>query len=190
MKDLTIWNKAAVFKHCWALSMKQDRLWIKWIHTYYVKQQDFWTMQVPNGLTWSIRKIWASKDVLMEAGDSDKFIQHGKYSIQKMYLHLRQNANSVAWKRIVCNSKASPKSTLFMWLALQNRLATKERLLKWNMQIASDCVLCQSQLETLEHLFFECSFSAGIWRSVLNKLGVSRVIQSWQREIYWAAKKI
>ncbi|XP_056687157.1 uncharacterized protein [Spinacia oleracea] len=34
LKDLTIWNKAAVMKHCWALSMKQGRLWVRWIHTY------------------------------------------------------------------------------------------------------------------------------------------------------------
>ncbi|XP_056698441.1 uncharacterized protein [Spinacia oleracea] len=109
---------------------------------------------VPNGLTWSIRKIWANREVFVEAGDADKFIKHGKYSIQKMYLNLRKNASSVTWKRIVCNSKASPKATFIVWLALQNRLATKETLLKWNMQIHGDCVIYQTQLETLEHLFF------------------------------------
>ncbi|XP_056691739.1 uncharacterized protein [Spinacia oleracea] len=146
-KDLTIWNKAAVLKHCWDLSMKQDRLWIKWMHTYYVKHHNFWTMQVPNGLTWSMRKIWANRDVFVDSGDTGQFITHGKYSIQKMYLHLRQNATAVSWKRIVCNSKASPKATFIVWLALQNRLATKERLLKWNMQIDGGCVNCQTQTE-------------------------------------------
>lgn len=33
-------NKVVVLKHCWALSLKQDRLWIKWVHVYYVKKND------------------------------------------------------------------------------------------------------------------------------------------------------
>ncbi|XP_021844803.2 uncharacterized protein [Spinacia oleracea] len=182
-------NKAAVLKHYWALSMKQDRLWIKWMHTYYVKHHNFWTMQVPNGLTWSMRKFWANREVFVDFGDIDQFITHGKYSIQKMYLHLRQNATTVSWKRIICNSKASPKATFIVWLALQNRLATKERLLKWNMQIDGGCVSCQTQVETLEHLFYECIFSKRVWSSVLSKIGVDITIQTWQGEIDWEAKK-
>lgn len=96
----------------------------------------------------------------------------------------------MAWKRLInCNSKSSPKATFIVWLALKNRLATKERLLKWNMQIDGACVLCQSLTENLEHLFFECSFSSFIWRSVLQRLGMFRVIQHWQKEVEWAAKK-
>ncbi|XP_021866924.1 uncharacterized protein [Spinacia oleracea] len=146
-------------------------------------------MQVPNGLTWSMRKIWANREVFVDSGDIGQFITHGKYSIQKMYLHLRQNATAVSWKRIICNSKASPKATFIVWLALQNRLATKERLLKWNMQIDGGCVSCQTQVETLEHLFFECAFSKRVWSSVLSKIGVDRTIQTWQGEVDWAAKK-
>lgn len=50
LKDLITWNTAAVIKHCWALSMKQDRLRVKWVHMYYIKQKDSWTMPVPNYL--------------------------------------------------------------------------------------------------------------------------------------------
>ncbi|XP_056688471.1 uncharacterized protein [Spinacia oleracea] len=48
LKDLTIWNKAAFLKNFWALSLKQDRLWVKWIHTYYIKNNNFWSMPIPN----------------------------------------------------------------------------------------------------------------------------------------------
>lgn len=33
-KELTVWNHAAITKHFWDLSQKQDRLWIKWLHSY------------------------------------------------------------------------------------------------------------------------------------------------------------
>jgi len=37
--NLKVWNKAAVLKMCWDIEKKQDRLWIKWIHSYYIKGQ-------------------------------------------------------------------------------------------------------------------------------------------------------
>ncbi|XP_075111341.1 uncharacterized protein LOC142181744 [Nicotiana tabacum] len=33
-----VWNNAAIAKTYWGLTHKQDKLWIKWIHPYYVKQ--------------------------------------------------------------------------------------------------------------------------------------------------------
>ncbi|KAG5571299.1 hypothetical protein H5410_061065 [Solanum commersonii] len=34
--NLRVWNKAAILKMCWDIEKKQDRLWIKWIHSYYI----------------------------------------------------------------------------------------------------------------------------------------------------------
>ncbi|XP_056687909.1 uncharacterized protein [Spinacia oleracea] len=170
LKNLVIWNKAVVLKHCWALSMKQDRLWVKWIHTYYVKHHDFWTMPVPNGLTWSLKKIWQQRDILVQTGGVDQFIVNGKFKISRMYKALHTGGTQVQWKRIVCNSKDSPKATFITWLAPQNRLPTKESLLSWNLNIDGVCEFCQVQDEKLSHLFFECHYSQDIWRTVLVQL--------------------
>lgn len=35
--NIRIWNKTVVAKINWDLAHKQDKLWIKWIHTYYIK---------------------------------------------------------------------------------------------------------------------------------------------------------
>ncbi|XP_048503092.1 uncharacterized protein LOC125498839 [Beta vulgaris subsp. vulgaris] len=51
LKDLVTWNKAAVAKHLWAITQKQDRLWIKWIHAYYIKQNILLTMPIPTRLS-------------------------------------------------------------------------------------------------------------------------------------------
>ncbi|XP_056690170.1 uncharacterized protein [Spinacia oleracea] len=171
LKDLTVWNKSAVIKHCWALAMKQDRLWIKWIHVYYVKNKDFWSMDIPEGLTWSLRKVWASREILTDVGGPDQFVHVGKSSIHKMYKHLRQQGSSVIWKRIICNSKASPKATFVAWLALQNRLATKDRLVKWNLQIE------------------KCCYSKAVWNGVLARIGEAYSGSNWQDVCHWAAKK-
>ncbi|XP_060180628.1 uncharacterized protein LOC132610345 [Lycium barbarum] len=37
--NMYIWNRAAIAKHWWDIEHKQDKMWIRWIHTYYIKQQ-------------------------------------------------------------------------------------------------------------------------------------------------------
>ena len=32
-----VWNRAAIGKLFWDLANKEDKLWIKWIHAYYLK---------------------------------------------------------------------------------------------------------------------------------------------------------
>ncbi|XP_056685901.1 uncharacterized protein [Spinacia oleracea] len=187
LKDLPLWNKSAVAKHCWALSLKDDKLWVKWIHTYYVKHNDFWTMPIPNGLSWSLKKIWQQRETLSSSDDMQKFVISGKFNIQRLYNHLRQQGESVRWKRIVCNSHASPKSAFIVWLALQDRLATKDRLRRWNIIADSVCSLCHNTDESRDHLFFECSYSADIWSQVLQRSGIHRASVTWNEEVHYSA---
>lgn len=37
LRVLKDWNRAAMTKHLWALALKADTLWIKWVHTYIIK---------------------------------------------------------------------------------------------------------------------------------------------------------
>ena len=45
--NLKVWNKAAVLKMCWDIEKKQDRLWIKCIHSYYIEGQNMEALRVP-----------------------------------------------------------------------------------------------------------------------------------------------
>lgn len=60
----------------------------KRVHIYYIKEKDFWTIPVPNGLSWSLRKFLHNRDLLQSAGGGEKFVQSEKFKIQKMYVHL------------------------------------------------------------------------------------------------------
>lgn len=37
--NMQIWNKATVANLCWDLANKEDKFWIRWIHTYYIEGQ-------------------------------------------------------------------------------------------------------------------------------------------------------
>lgn len=51
-----------------------------------------------------------------------------------------------------------------MWLAMQNKLLTKGRLLNMNIQVDDrNCSLCQAAvLETNNHLFVECEYAVKV----------------------------
>lgn len=36
-------------------------------------------------------------------------------------------------------------------------------MIGWNRGIASSCIFCQDQMESQDHLFFDCPFSTTIW---------------------------
>jgi hypothetical protein len=56
----------------------------------------------------------------------------------------------------------------FFWLLLLDRLNTRNLLHRKNFHLESySCVLCNTAMEeTLDHLFFDCPFSAWCWSSV------------------------
>lgn len=45
-----------------------------------------------------------------------------------------------------------------------HRLPTRDRLLQWGLNVPSNCVLCNTGIETTnQHLFFHCTYAAEIW---------------------------
>lgn len=52
--SLSLWNKVAVAQHLWSLAHKADVLWVKWVHTYYIKRQSLWG---PSNCSWVLKKI-------------------------------------------------------------------------------------------------------------------------------------
>lgn len=93
--------------------MKQDRLSVKWVHTYYIQHRDLWSIPNTNGLTWSLRKIWHHKDILLQSSGVSQFVFASKFNIHRMYKYLHQSDENVDLRRLVYNSKASPKSTFY-----------------------------------------------------------------------------
>lgn len=52
-----LWNKAAIAKTSWDRAHKQNILWIRWIHTYYITTNSVSTAPTPNPGSWMIRKM-------------------------------------------------------------------------------------------------------------------------------------
>jgi len=55
--NISLWNKSALAKFLWDIANKQDKLWIRWIHTYYIKRQQLEHIQKSKHVCWLIRSI-------------------------------------------------------------------------------------------------------------------------------------
>ncbi|XP_060200470.1 uncharacterized protein LOC132628726 [Lycium barbarum] len=59
--DISTWNNPAIYKLLWAVEQKKDKLWVVWIHTFYIKANDLSTMATPKQGYWLVRKVFDSR---------------------------------------------------------------------------------------------------------------------------------
>lgn len=75
---------------------------------------------------------------------------------------------------------------LFAWMLFLNKLTTVDKLCSWGIAISSDCLLCESEMESRDHIFFSGNFSEQVWQMVLEKCGLKRMVRGWYEESNWA----
>jgi hypothetical protein len=65
----------------------------------------------------------------------------------------------------------NPKGTLFhAWLALRNRCWTAERLARRGLPTHALCPLCDSAIETMDHLSLQCPYAIQVWMPACQRL--------------------
>ncbi|XP_070047087.1 uncharacterized protein [Nicotiana tomentosiformis] len=160
MSNLQVWNAVAIAKTYWDLSHKQDKLWIKWIHAFYIKEQSPKTMPIPKTASWMVRKILKARDVISQI---QRQLDAKKSAIKQIHLQLIPNYPKTSWRSLMCQNAARPKVIFTMWLQCQWRLLIVDRLKKWGLHVNDICILYQSSLETSDHLFAECNNSRNLW---------------------------
>ena len=82
--------------------------------------------------------------------------------------------------------QAIPRFAFITWLAMRNRLSTKERLVSWVIKCDSLCLLCRASIENRDHLFFKCSFAKRVWKKIKSMCCIEGLDADWQSIITWA----
>lgn len=99
----------------------------------------------------------------------------GCYSVKSAWEVIRTKFPSPIWARTVWQSKVVPRWSFVLWLAVENRLSTRDRLVSWGMNVDTSWFLCSTDAESHSHLFFQCPFSSALWHEVWNKIHVSGI---------------
>ncbi|XP_062074548.1 uncharacterized protein LOC133778559 [Humulus lupulus] len=145
-------------KYIWAIAKKEDNLWVKWVHTVYVKEDDWWSYIAPITSSWYWKRVVKTKNELMEVY-MQNVISWPSYSIAKMYKLLKDKTDT-RWKFSHIRDRLGiPKHKFVTWLMLKKRLSTRDRLTRYGIAQDPCCVICGQLEESHRHLFFECQFS-------------------------------
>ena len=86
---------------------------------------------------------------------------------------LRQPSPTVEWHEVVWFREEISRCSFITWLSMLRRRPTKDRLISWGLAVPDMCVLCSSQVESHQHLFFECSYAGAIWSKFCGRFIIS-----------------
>ncbi|KAJ8419394.1 hypothetical protein Cgig2_013291 [Carnegiea gigantea] len=62
VKNLEVWNQACATKLVWAIAMKKNLLWVRWIHGRYLRDQQCWDFKAPRDAYWYLKKLCGVKN--------------------------------------------------------------------------------------------------------------------------------
>ncbi|XP_074299465.1 uncharacterized protein LOC141630574 [Silene latifolia] len=157
LKHLHWWNVAAVAKYVWWLALKTDHLWVRWIHAIYIKNQNWLDYKPGSGVSWAWKKICWVKEIMKPL-----FLNQGiaSYEIKEGYQWLVDAGTVKSWHPWISNSLIISRHKFNIWLIAHRRLLTMDRLVKMGIIQTNVCYMCGNDAETIDHLFFQCSFSS------------------------------
>lgn len=111
--------------------------------------------------------------------------QDGWFSVAHYYSETRLTAPKVNWYRLVWSGKIPARHKFIVWLLVRQRLKTKDLLVRRGMSIDTTCTLCNDEVESCQHLFFKCEYSAVVWKTVLARIDIRRSPLQWDGEFEW-----
>lgn len=126
------------------------------------------------------RGVSTRADVVLWRQKDDKF--RAKFNTKQTVTLIREAQPICNWYKGIWFTYATPKFSFISWLAMHNRLSTGDRMLSWNIGVSGACVFC-GDLESRNHLFFSCTYSAEVWSGLTRNLLGARYTTQWQEII-------
>ncbi|XP_074300521.1 uncharacterized protein LOC141631797 [Silene latifolia] len=123
--------------------------------------------------SWVWRTICKVKDRVKAGFINDVWCANrGQYTVASGYDWLQEDLVKVDWWPLIWNRLNLPKYTFIGWLMIQERLFTKDRMLRFGVLTDGLCEICWTQMEDHHHLFYLCDFSSRCWNLLRAWLGV------------------
>ncbi|XP_074305079.1 uncharacterized protein LOC141640017 [Silene latifolia] len=167
------WNVAMLGKYVWWLAEKTAHLWIRWVNHMYIKGQNWLDYSPTISSSWTWRKICQVKDMLKPGCCHGKWSTNaGVYNVSIGYKWLQGNLSPVPWYPIFWNRLNLSKHSIIGWLAIQCRLMTKDRLIRFGVIADGHCDICLDHPKDHNHFLYGCRFSACCWKLLAEWLDV------------------
>ncbi|CAK8532362.1 unnamed protein product [Lathyrus sativus] len=183
--DLVVWNNMFMMKLLWNICRKTDDLWVRWIHAYYLKNEDVMYRMVKNSDSNIFKTILLQRENIGNMQMVwNEMVQAGRFIGRRVYANLLPATPNVVWAKLILHNRARPRAIYTLWMICHGKLATKARLNRFGMVNNDQCVFC-SAVETIDHLFFECATLRKAWVETLLWIGIPHNPGNWNEERNW-----
>ncbi|XP_022040716.1 uncharacterized protein LOC110943275 [Helianthus annuus] len=113
-----------------------------------------------------------------------------EYSSSRVWDSLRARDQEVDWANLIWFSQCIPRHAFLMWLIVRRKLLTQDKILQWNHTRSNNmnmmcCLLCYEDVDSHEHLFFECKCATQVWEAVRSKAGMESLEPKWCDILDW-----
>nr|GFA34143.1 hypothetical protein [Tanacetum cinerariifolium] len=144
-----------------------------WPKLWYLKFPDIAMLNVPILYPNSVDVIiWIDHDN-NESG----------FSVAKVWDCIRPRGTVVNWYHLVWFSYQIARHAIHLWLVIKRKLKTQDTLRQWDVSRNTNlnllrCSLCETQPDSHDHLFFECSFSLQVLEQMRSMIGIPNMLSS------------
>lgn len=147
-------------------------LWSAWMRNVYLKNQPIASISstLLDSGTW--KWIASSKDVALQHLEIDLSVETNDQiwrwdgasfcTAAVIRSSLRANQPVYPLYKLIWSPIGAPKMSVCTIRALHNRLPTADRI--YDTQV--NCYLCNTEPETIQHIYFKCPYSYHIWSSI------------------------
>ena len=171
------------------MATKADNLWVKWVNHVYLKGKDWKNYTPSSNVSWYWRQLTHIKDTFRGGYNRDRWTFDSKgNSATSGYKWIRKTRENVPWASWVWNRTNIPKHSFLCWIIMWGRLNTRDRLSKMGIQCDTICPICESQDESIEHLFRECIYIKRCYEIRTRKLNLTIPQGSMQQLSSWLHK--
>ncbi|GAV82473.1 zf-RVT domain-containing protein [Cephalotus follicularis] len=117
---------------------------------------DTWELQVISSITQSVP--------IEAGGDGIHWITKGKgFSCKIAWQSIILSMPKAIWADIVWFPNCIPKHSFCLWLTFHNAHRTTDKLQKFGVVASNPRVFGCGGSKSIDHLFFECSYTTGVW---------------------------
>lgn len=136
-------------------------MWIRWIHSVYIKNNGLDTLIIPKTAALGVKKLFETREFVLwrprVQGDLMSRLtqlQHcDGFSIKKINKHMRTHYQRIPWKNMILRPQLHLRFKFILWPASYGILATVDRLIKMCIQVPQTCVFYGLNNEVFEQLY-------------------------------------
>ncbi|XP_074314389.1 uncharacterized protein LOC141649602 [Silene latifolia] len=161
IKEILSWNKTQMMGWLYKLETNAPNIWVQWVNAYILKGATLWDSHLTAAHSWFWSNVLACRDclVMLTGGVQQARSLLGSPGYKSLiYDSLRPKSPGISMHKTLNDTFNFPKHSFIGLLTMQNKLPTIDNLCSRGMVIVNRCVLCESQSESANHLFFSALF--------------------------------